>query len=176
MEIIFIRHTSVDVPAGTCYGQTDVPLRPTFPQEAETVKCRLAPLRPFDKVFTSPLSRCTRLADYCGERSAQRDARLLEIDFGLWEMKSYEDVRGPEAEAWFRDYFNTPAPSGESFRQQQARVTAFIDGLLLQKLRRVAVFTHGGVIACARLYAHEIDPNDIFGHIPPYGGIYRLTL
>ena len=26
MEVILIRHTSVDVPPGVCYGQTDVPL------------------------------------------------------------------------------------------------------------------------------------------------------
>jgi len=34
MEVIFIRHTSVDVPPGVCYGQTDVPLRNSFEQEA----------------------------------------------------------------------------------------------------------------------------------------------
>lgn len=34
MEVILIRHTSVDVPPGVCYGQTDVPLKPTFEQEA----------------------------------------------------------------------------------------------------------------------------------------------
>ena len=28
MEIYLIRHTSVDVPAGYAYGQTDVPLKP----------------------------------------------------------------------------------------------------------------------------------------------------
>ena len=28
MEIYLVRHTSVDVPAGYAYGQTDVPLRP----------------------------------------------------------------------------------------------------------------------------------------------------
>ena len=33
MEVIFIRHTSVDVPPGVCYGQTDVPLRHSFEQE-----------------------------------------------------------------------------------------------------------------------------------------------
>ena len=32
MEVIFIRHTSVDVPPGVCYGQTDVPLRNSFEQ------------------------------------------------------------------------------------------------------------------------------------------------
>ena len=34
MEVILIRHTSVDVPPGMCYGQTDVPLKPTFETEA----------------------------------------------------------------------------------------------------------------------------------------------
>ena len=34
MEVILIRHTSVDVPPGMCYGQTDVPLKPTFEAEA----------------------------------------------------------------------------------------------------------------------------------------------
>ena len=30
MVVYLIRHTSVDVPQGVCYGQTDVPLNPTF--------------------------------------------------------------------------------------------------------------------------------------------------
>ena len=38
MEIYLVRHTSVDVPAGYAYGQTDVPLRPSFEDEAEAVK------------------------------------------------------------------------------------------------------------------------------------------
>ena len=33
MNIYLIRHTSVDVPKGLCYGQSDVPLRPTFEAE-----------------------------------------------------------------------------------------------------------------------------------------------
>lgn len=38
MEIYLVRHTSVDVPAGYAYGQTDVPLRSSFEDEAEVVK------------------------------------------------------------------------------------------------------------------------------------------
>ena len=65
MEIYLIRHTSVDVPAGYAYGQTDVPLKPTFEEEAEEVKKGLSD-HTFDKVWTSPLTRCVRLANYCG--------------------------------------------------------------------------------------------------------------
>ena len=42
MEIYLVRHTSVDIPAGYAYGQTDVPLRPSFEDEAEAVKKNLS--------------------------------------------------------------------------------------------------------------------------------------
>lgn len=45
MEIYLVRHTSVDIPAGYAYGQTDVPLRPSFEDEAEAIKKKL--IRPY---------------------------------------------------------------------------------------------------------------------------------
>ena len=86
MRIYFVRHTSVDVPQGITYGQTDVPLNSTFETEAEQVKEQLTGLA-FDAVWTSPLSRCVRLATYCGYPDAYRDDRLKELSFGAWEMK-----------------------------------------------------------------------------------------
>ena len=38
MKVYLVRHTSVDVAPGTCYGQTDVPLRASFQEEAEVCK------------------------------------------------------------------------------------------------------------------------------------------
>ena len=55
MEIYLVRHTSVDIPAGYAYGQTDVPLRPSFEDEAEAVKKNLSG-HTFDKVWSSPLN------------------------------------------------------------------------------------------------------------------------
>ena len=43
MEVLLIRHTAVEVAPGICYGQTDVPLKSTFEQEAEVVKVRCYP-------------------------------------------------------------------------------------------------------------------------------------
>ena len=34
MDIVLIRHTSVGVPKGTCYGWSDVPVADTFETEA----------------------------------------------------------------------------------------------------------------------------------------------
>ena len=81
MEVILIRHTSVDVPPGVCYGQTDVPLKPTFEQEAAITQENLKNYLPFDHVYTSPLTRCVRLASYCG-------IRMRNGTNGLWRLIS----------------------------------------------------------------------------------------
>ena len=51
MNIYLIRHTSVDVPKGMCYGQSDVPLRSTFEEEAAAVKAGIASIA-FDRAYT----------------------------------------------------------------------------------------------------------------------------
>lgn len=176
MEVILIRHTAVDVPSGTCYGQTDVPLRSTFPEEARAVREGLANHLPFDAVYTSPLSRCTRLATYCGYPDARRDARLLEMNFGAWEMQRYDEIRDPHLEEWYADYLHQPATDGESFEEQLKRVSSFLDELRKQAYRRVAVFTHGGVIVCALIYAGLVRPEEAFSHVPSYGGTISISL
>ena len=43
MEIYLIRHTSVSVEAGICYGQSDVPVAESFAAEAAQVRAKLPP-------------------------------------------------------------------------------------------------------------------------------------
>ena len=115
MEVVLIRHTSVDVPRGVCYGQTDVPLKSTFTEEAEVVKGLLSLHEPFDAVYTSPLSRCRHLATHCGYSDAMRDDRIMEINFGEWEMQAYDEIKDPRLQEWYDDYLNVAATGGESF-------------------------------------------------------------
>ena len=175
MEIILIRHTSVDVPKGVCYGQTDVPLRDSFKEEA-TITAQQLQDDVFDAVFTSPLSRCTRLAEHCGYPDAIRDARLKELDFVEWEMKEFDKIDDPRLQEWYDDYFHVAATGGESFIMQLQRVSEFLDEVSRQKYGRVAVFAHGGVLICAQIYAGTLKMEDAFGALTPYGGIVRLQL
>lgn len=175
MEIILIRHTSVDVPKGVCYGQTDVPLRDSFKEEA-TITAQQLQDDVFDAVFTSPLSRCTRLAEHCGYPDAIRDARLKELDFGEWEMQEFDKIDDPRLQEWYDDYFHVAATGGESFMMQLQRVSEFLDEVSRQKYGRVAVFAHGGVLICAQIYAGTLKMEDAFGALTPYGGIVRLQL
>ena len=85
MEVILIRHTSVAVPRGTCYGWSDVDVSESFEQEAAMTKKKLEGMV-FDHVFSSPLRRARKLAAYCGYDNPTLDDRLKEMNMGDWEM------------------------------------------------------------------------------------------
>ncbi|MBP3252411.1 MAG: histidine phosphatase family protein, partial [Prevotella sp.] len=110
MEVVLIRHTRVDVPKGTCYGQTDVPVAATFEIEAEATRLALADYQPFDCVYSSPLTRARRLASYCGYDHPLTDRRLMEMSMGQWEMQRYDDISDPYLQQWYDDYMHLPTP------------------------------------------------------------------
>ena len=176
MEVILIRHTTPDVPTGTCYGQSDVPLKESFAEEAAVTKAALDACGPVDHAYTSPLSRCTRLAAFCGYADAERDARLMELNFGEWEMMPFDEITDPQLQLWFADHIHTPVTGGESFMQQCQRVSRFLDELRQQPWRRAAVFAHGGVLVAAQVYAGIVTPEEAFSVLPPFGGIVRINL
>ena len=176
MEVILIRHTPVDVAPGTCYGQTDVPLKPTFEAEAAVTKAALEAYEPFDHVFTSPLSRCIRLADFCGYPDAERDRRLMEINFGEWEMKRFDDITDNRLHEYYNDFINTSPTGGESFMAVYARVKEFLEELRGKGWQRVAIFSHGGVLLSASIYMGLADFHRPFDHLTPHGGILRIEL
>lgn len=175
MKVTLIRHTSVDVPRGTCYGQSDVPLRDSFEEEAKVVKARLSG-RSFDKVYTSPLSRCVKLAEYCGYGNAERDERIMELNFGDWEMHLFDDIKDPRLQEWYDNYLHVCATNGESFDDQLRRVSDFLNELQHAPYQNVAVFTHGGVLICAEIYTGQIREEEAFNALLPYGSELTIEL
>lgn len=175
MECWLVRHTSVDVPAGTCYGRSDVPLRDSFGDEAAVVRQQLDGER-FDAVFCSPLSRCTRLAAACGYGDAVRDDRLLELDFGAWEMQPFASIDDPQLQRWFDNWIDTVPTGGESFAQQIARVGGLLEELRRGPWQRVLIFAHGGVQLCAGVHAGLFQAREAFDHNLPYGSILKFVL
>ncbi len=175
MEITFIRHTSVAVAKGTCYGQSDVPLAESFESEAEVVKLALAG-RQFDAAYSSPLTRARRLAEYCGFGDATLDDRLMEMFMGDWEMRRFDDIDDSNLQRWYDDYMNVATTGGESFPMLYQRVASFIDHLKTLPHRHVAVFAHGGTLMCAGIYAQLFTPAEAFDHLAPYGGMITIRV
>ena len=179
MRVTFVRHTEVDVPTGTCYGRSDVGLHPSFPIEAAAVSNKLQAIADkegyFDGVYSSPLSRCRRLAEACGYADAISDDSLLELDFGEWELQRFDDITDPHLEDWYADWFHVAPTGGESMEMQVARVKCFLDREAASGKENILVFTHAGVILSALLLTGRCSLSDLFDHRPSYGGILPLT-
>ncbi len=147
----------------------------SFEEEAEEVKLKLKGID-FDRVYTSPLTRAKRLAEYCGYDNAIADDRLREMNMGEWEMQRYDDIKDEALQLWYDDYMHLPATGGESFPMLRQRVGEFIEELRNKEFNRVAVFTHAGVIVSAGLHCGLFDENDAFTHQPGYGGMLSIHL
>ena len=171
MEIYLVRHTKVAVPPGIVYGHTDVSLSDSFEEEAAVVRKKVEGIC-CDAVWSSPLSRCVRLANYCGFRNIQTDDRLKELNFGEWEMKSWDEIsQDARSERWFEDWIHVCTPGGESFQGQYDRVSNFLDEICSLQKSRVLVFAHGGVLTCANVYFGKYPLEEAFKHIPAHGEV-----
>ena len=153
MDVVLIRHPAVDVPAGICYGRSDVPLAGDPNAAAAGIAARLAALcaPPPRRVVTSPLGRCARVATVLAGLhglDAQHDARLAEMDFGAWERCAWDAIARDQVDAWTADFLHAREHGGESVAQFDARVQAGFDALTGDPASAPAtwVVTHSGVI------------------------------
>ncbi|OJU37136.1 MAG: alpha-ribazole phosphatase [Bacteroidales bacterium 45-6] len=176
MKLTLVRHTSVDCKPNVCYGQTDVDVAHSFPQEAEKVRLQLEGTA-FDAVFSSPLQRCSKLAAYCGYPQAINDKRLMELNFGDWEGIPWNEINDPNLDRWYLDWINTPTTNGESFAEQVERVKNFLGGLKATTHDQVLAFTHAGVIRATAVALGLIDIDLSFSdYSVEYGDIKSFDL
>ena len=178
VTIDWIRHTSLLVTGEICYGQTDVDVAPTFEAEAAAVREKLLG-RQYDAAFSSPLRRARKLADYCG-LDYRTEPRVMERDFGAWEMMPWEEVfemlrQENDATDYHGHLELMSPPGGETVNRLIGRVREFIEEIRSRGEGRVAVFCHGGVINSARYLSGELDLAHLFVDVPPYGSITSIT-
>ena len=176
MKLILIRHTSLNIASGICYGQSDIDVNNTFIDEATAVKAQLADYE-FDAIYTSPLQRCVKLANFCGFANATQAPKLLELNFGDWENKPWDDIDDPNLQNWFNDWLNVTATNGESFMMQYQRYVEFVNEIKTKHAdQTIALFTHGGILHCARIHAGIDRFDNTFDYKPKYGEILAINL
>ncbi|MDR0427952.1 MAG: alpha-ribazole phosphatase [Dysgonamonadaceae bacterium] len=176
MKLTAVRHTSVNVPSGVCYGFSDVSLNSSFQEEADKVKEKIKGLH-FDQVYSSPLSRCLLLANYCGFENPTPDSRIKELNFGDWEMKSWMEIDKTEAQGWFEDWLNYPAKNGESYSLMKQRVDDFLNELKQKNNKKnICLFTHGGVIRLIHVYTGAYAMEESFDFPVEYGDVFHFEI
>lgn len=176
MILYLIRHTQPDVQAGICYGQTNLGLADSFQAEVEAIKARLGEVA-LTHSFSSPLQRCFKLAqELSGKKLIHTDDRLMELNFGDWEMKSWDEINQSEAgKIWFSDFIHKPCPNGECYINLQDRIINFMQGFKsIPDNSQVLIVTHAGPIRSFLTLLEGVEPTTSFDQMVHYGDIIKL--
>ncbi len=174
MEVYVVRHTAVKVEKDLCYGQMEVPLADTFAEEARYLQSKLPDS--FDAVYCSPLQRCHRLAQEFPYKNIFYEKALMEMNFGKWEGKKWNEINQEELHKWMEDFVNISAPSGENLLGLYERVSDFMNSLRTKDYQKVLLITHAGVIRCLWAYLLEIPLLNIFKIPVAYGEVFAFSL
>jgi alpha-ribazole phosphatase len=178
MEVYLIRHTTPQIEKGICYGQSDILLADTFQKESSKLLEYLPDK--IDTVYSSPSSRCMKLAELIKpDQKITQDKRLMEMNFGDWEMKKWDEIDKPELNKWMADFVNEKATGGECFEELHQRVKSFFNENMLEAPNAadsVAVITHGGVIRSVLCQVLEIPLRNAFKIPIDYGSITRINI
>jgi len=153
MRLLLVRHPRPDIASGLCYGRSDVPA-----DEADLERVR-ATLPSGLPTYSSPLRRCAQLANALHPAQLRFDARLAEMDFGTWELRSWDAIPRSEVDAWAADLLDYRPGGGESVRDVARRVADFRADLLAQGHAEALVICHAGTIRllCALHTGHSLD-------------------
>jgi alpha-ribazole phosphatase len=157
--VYLVRHTEPALPdeQWRFIGRSDLPLSPRGIQHALELSRQLRAVR-FDYVYSSDLRRSLMTAQIIAEsahvsrdRSAvqvRQDARLREIDAGLWEGLTRDEAaeRFPEEyQSRERDPLHYRFPAGESFEDLRHRVIPAYQDITAAAGTNILVVGHKGV-------------------------------
>ena len=169
-EIIFIRHGETDLNKAKVYfGHLDPDLNETGIEQLRKAKILFEKREKMpDVVFSSDLKRCSQSMEILQideetEKILTKDLR--EINFGIFEGKTYEEIKNkyPEkVEKMKNDWRNFKADKGESINEMMLRVAEKMNEIINQyRNKKILVVAHAGVIQALTSYY-------LFGNLDGY--------
>lgn len=154
IEITLIRHGATKSNLEHRYlGRTDEPL---CPEGIQSLKNKSYPTP--KRLFVSPMLRCRQTAEILFPHTPfQCISEWTEMDFGAFEGKNYQELKGNAAyQAWIDSNAALPFPEGEGQETFQERVMQGFFHMLTQTENPTALtaVVHGGTIMtiCSRLF------------------------
>jgi len=170
MTVYFIRHGKTEANERHLYcGSTDLPLSEAGRAELEACHYDIGHVR----FLTSGMQRTNEtLQILFGDVPYEVDNRFRELDFGVFEMHSYEELKDrKDYQTWLTgdNEANVP-PNGESGVQMKERLLA-----ALADIREdTCILTHGGVIAAAMAYLFPQENKNRYEWQPKPGQGYAV--
>ncbi|MBF4518822.1 alpha-ribazole phosphatase [Flavobacterium sp. ANB] len=178
MEIYLVRHTETICEKGICYGQSDVGLAEPFESVFENI---LSQLPTEAIIFSSPLKRCAILAKHIQKHikaiSYQEDNRLMEMNFGDWELKNWNEILPEQLNPWMEDFVNIPATNGESFIELHNRVNDFLSLQISKEITTpIIIVAHAGIIRSILCHQTSLPLKDAFQNKVDFGQVIKIVL
>ena len=125
------RHAALPI-GNRCRGRLDPAPGEDPVVSADQLRLALAAPTPA-VVWTSPLRRCSAVAAQLAARIGAEircDPRLLEMDFGEWEGRSWEEIERQDRIAyhdWLAAWREVAPPRGESLGALEGRVRSWVE-------------------------------------------------
>ena len=171
MTIYLIRHGKTEANEKHLYcGSTDLPLSDAGKAELLKLHHEIRGVR----FITSGMKRANETLDMLfGEVQYAVDSRFREVDFGIFEMHSYDELKEtPAYQAWITgDNESNVPPDGESGLQMKERVLAAFSELQ----EDTCIITHGGVIATIMEYLFPSENKNRYAWQPQNGEGYLIS-
>ncbi len=139
--------------------------------------------RPWDRVVTSPLSRCAHFAAKVGDSASapvDLEPRLRELGFGAWEGRVPEELYAEDPDAvmnFYADPVTHAVPGGEPFLDFCERVRAAWEALVADPGgRHLLVVAHGGVIRVVLAQVLGVPLSHLFRVEVPFASVSRIRV
>lgn len=147
-KLFLLRHGHTPI-TGTYVGSTDIELSDLGVEQIRNL-ATITDFQSVTQVIASPMLRCVQTFEHLKLlQPIEYQEDLREIDFGLWEGLTFQEVLAQypeECDEWFAKPNSFRFPQGESIVEFTARIsniTQLLDRYVDQDLLIVA---HGGVI------------------------------
>ncbi|WP_299678521.1 alpha-ribazole phosphatase [uncultured Dokdonia sp.] len=180
MDIYLVRHTTPNIAKGICYGQSDIALADSYPEEFKIILDTIP--KGAYHIISSPLQRCSAFAKWYAElvevaytSPITYDDRLLELNFGDWELMPWNDIPQKDITPWMNDFVNVRVPNGESYIDLTTRVYSFFEELIQSaQTKPIIIVTHAGPIRSLLAKFLEVPLEKSFGIKIAYGDVIHL--
>lgn len=151
MKLFIVRHGETEANIAKRYlGHSDSPLTEVGTTQAQNVATQLNTAG-ITAIYSSDLPRAITSASFLSQAiciPVITDNRLRELDFGIFECKTYAEAMHThphELKRWYGNWEHNSPPGGESLQALRQRVHSFLASLVTKKHEVVALYTHGGV-------------------------------
>lgn len=149
-------------------GRTDEPLNETGIEQAKEARKKIGNIK-FDAVYASPLKRAQVTGSIIGNVDLSEliiDERLIEADFGKYELKNYYLLGLPMMSYWYIPELFPAPKTVESLSSLIERSHSFLKELEQKEYDNVLIACHGGIMRPLSGYLMD-RPNGIYWRPKP---------